>query len=136
MTQLKVDTQLRTLDGLRDPKDTEGALHDKACPRCLGTGTISPSDPDYTDAANKPVTMRRLIVNSLLTSVDTKLSGEEKLKRGVLAQKVHLLPAGGVIKLESGEIQLIKKQIGDTYNTLVVMQAWPILEGATSELVD
>ena len=129
--KIKVDQTLKTMEGLSGIEEGEaGILHDRSCPRCGGSGNLRPGDPQYDTAENKTVTLRRLAVNSLLSSVDAaELTGEQKLERGELAKKIFMAKEGEEVDLESKEIQLVKKQIGKHYNSLVVMQAWPMLEG-------
>lgn len=127
--KIKVDQPLKTLEGMSGEAEGEdGGLRDKSCPRCSGTGNLRPGDPEFDTASNKAVTLRRLSVNALLTG-EENLSGEQKLERGELAKKIFMAPKDSELDLESKEIQLIKKQIGKCYNSLVVMQAWPLLEG-------
>lgn len=58
---------------------------------------------------------------------DQELSGNEKVKRFTLAQKIYRKKETSVdLKVE--EITLIKNLIGKSYGTLVVGQIWQILE--------
>lgn len=56
------------------------------------------------------------------------LSGEEKVKRGLMAMRIHGNPES--IDLEVGELDLIKKLIGKSqYNTFLIWQTHQLLEG-------
>lgn len=83
------------------------------------------------DALNEGITaaltLKATAVNSLMFSheADKTTSGEEKLKRYLLATRIN---AGGMVEVSSEEISLLKMLIGRTYPTLVVGQALLFLE--------
>lgn len=56
---------------------------------------------------------------------ETNLSGDDKAKRGGLAQS---LVGATEVKLKVEDLALIKKLIGKAYGPLVVYQAWEMLE--------
>ena len=78
-----------------------------------------------------PITLNEVTQNALLMSYpdEAGLSGEEKVKRWVLATKIGHQPRDPV--LTADEIALVKKLIGKAYNPLVVGQAWSLLDPAS-----
>ena len=77
----------------------------------------------------EPITLRSVCVEALLRPREQQraaLSGEEKLKRYVLAQKVNVEDE---LDLTAKEIVTLKDTIAEIYPPLVVGQAWQILEG-------
>lgn len=72
------------------------------------------------------VTLRTISVNALLAP-EQQIEGSEKMKRFVLAQKVH--DSDGEMELCIEDAKLIKEQIGKNFATLVVGRAWKMLEG-------
>jgi hypothetical protein len=81
----------------------------------------------------KPITMTLATVaeTALLASYqdEQNLSGEDKVKRFVLATKIH--GAAKDLPLTSDEVSLVKKLIGKSYNPLIVGQAWRLLDPAS-----
>lgn len=73
----------------------------------------------------KVVTLREVTVNALLAPAD--ISGTDKMKRFLLAQKIH--EAAEEIKLFPEELVLIKDLIGKAYSPLFVGRAYQILNG-------
>ena len=71
--------------------------------------------------------LRGVAVDALLAIYqdEQNLSGEEKLKRYILAEKVYKKEDDLTVE----EIALLKKLIGKAYAPLIVGQAWKILEG-------
>ena len=99
------------------------------------------------DAENKPikgekgkdVALKTILINALYSNgqpcqacgrAGEKTGGEEKYKRGLIVDK---LKPGGEIELIAEEVTLIKKLVGDNFPTLVVHNAYPMLEGIKKE---
>jgi len=61
---------------------------------------------------------------------ETGLSGEDKLLRWRLAQRID---KGGEVELAAENIALIKKLVAKAYGPLIVGQVWELLEGGQSE---
>ena len=74
-------------------------------------------------------TLRRACVNALVseTQESQKDSGEDKVKRWKLANRIA--DAVEEIEVTAEEIALIKKKLNDVYATLIVGQAYGMLEG-------
>ena len=81
----------------------------------------------------KPVTLRSICANALLANeVDSsgrpkEVSGEDKLKRYNLANKIHGSTAP--VEIKSEDIVEIKRMLAANYSTLIVGQVFKILEG-------
>ena len=73
--------------------------------------------------------LKQFCIEPLLATFpdEQNLAGEEKLRRFLLASKIHW--ADGEAELMAEEISLVKKLIGKGYGPLVVGQAWKMLEG-------
>lgn len=80
------------------------------------------------------LTLRSACVNSLMAMYDSErdLSGEAKLKRYLLATKIHTEEEPD---LSSEEISMLKELIGKAYGVAVVGPAFLILEGKGPKLV-
>lgn len=73
------------------------------------------------------VTLKSISTVSLLSmSADSKMLGDEKVKRYDLSLKIH--NSNRKLDLKVEDIALIKKLIGEVYPPLVVGQAFKILE--------
>jgi hypothetical protein len=70
-------------------------------------------------------TLGRIVVASLCASVD-RATGEEKLRRYTLAEKIS--NAGDEIELTAEEVSLIKKMIGLAMPTEIVGYAYKVLD--------
>jgi len=85
------------------------------------------------DKGKEKFSLKDACVDSLLNPEMTpegrpvQIKGEDKLKRYLLAQKIHA--SNGMIEIQSEEIALIKDLIGKSYAPLIVGQAWEALEG-------
>ena len=79
-------------------------------------------------AENKMATARVVIDDALLAE-DPKMSGTEKMKNFVLAEKVHKTPNGESVELSTEELTIIKNSVGKIYKPLVVGQVYRIIEG-------
>jgi hypothetical protein len=78
-------------------------------------------------ADGKSAVLRGIVIDALLATYkdEQNLTGEEKLKRYLLAEKVHKKEDDLAIE----EIASLKKLIGKAFAPLIVGQAWQILEG-------
>ena len=79
--------------------------------------------------AVRAVTLKRVAISALdaIYENERNLEGEEKHKRGILADRIYL--AKEPIDLTAEEISLIKKLIGKGFSPLIVSQSYKILEG-------
>ena len=59
-----------------------------------------------------------------------ELTGEEKVKRGLLATKIY---KGGLRDIGTKDIELLKELIAKHYPSLTVMQAWATLDPHEAE---
>lgn len=78
----------------------------------------------------RTVTVKKIAVDALLANYEDErnLSGEDKVKRFRLAQKIHV--AEDEIEITAEEISLIKRLVGKGYAPLAVGQVFDLLEGA------
>jgi len=92
------------------------------------------SENKIKDESGKPFTLRTAAMSSLVATLEDEkgLSGEEKLKRFELAMKIKNHP--DPIEVTSEDTSLIKKMIARVYTTLIVGQAWQMLEGKKGEV--
>lgn len=74
------------------------------------------------------LTLGAVATNALLMPYEDErnLSGDEKVKRFKLAQRIH--DAAGEVDISAEEITLLKSLIAKAYTALVVGQAYAILE--------
>lgn len=95
--------------------------------------TIKNLDGKPLKEGDKEVTIGSLAVNALLTPYDDErnLSGEDKVKRFKLAQRIH--GATGEIEIQSEEISLLKSLIAKAYTPLIVGQAYVMLESESAQ---
>ena len=82
---------------------------------------------------NKNVTLKSISVNALqnITQEDAKMTGEEKVKRFTLAEKIY--KADAPIDVSAKDVVTLKELIGKMYAPLIVARAWEILEPAPKE---
>lgn len=94
-------------------------------------GTEVPEVPNNPDG--KKMDLKGVCAAALLntTDQDKNVSGAEKAKRYLLAQEIH--NAKDVLEIESENITLLKKLIGNMYTPLIVGQAYEMLEGKTKK---
>ena len=85
-------------------------------------------DKEIKDEKEKPITLKTLAVNALLS--DTKCPGMEKLKKGKLAKRIY---KGGEVDLTVKETSDLITQIQDNYNPLMVLRAMEVLEPEEEE---
>lgn len=92
-----------------------------------------------TDLDSKPIqdgekelTLKILSTNALLApgADDDKLSGDKKVERAVLAQKIH---TKGTIDASAEEVSLLKELISKLYTPLAVMRAYELLDPKAEE---
>jgi len=79
-----------------------------------------------TDEKGTPFTLRTATVNALLANSEKEITAEEKVKRFLLASKIQ--HATEDVSLTIEEVAEIKKVIGAGYGTLIVGQAFALLE--------
>lgn len=98
--KLKVDIALKTIDGLpmREMKQ----------------------DNTFID-----ITVRHVCIEALLRPTQERLTGEDKLVRWNMAQRIHA--AVDEVELDKSEVEMIKKIIGDLFTVQVVGQMASIL---------
>ena len=100
---------------------------DRVMKTIAGVPVKDDSNPDKT------LNLRAVAVNALLAPFpdEQSLSGEDKLKRYLLAQKVYASIYASMelhTELTVEEVALIKKLIGKMYTNLIAGQAWQMLE--------
>ena len=78
---------------------------------------------------NSDATLRDVATNALLNGDDVRaIDGNEKYKRGKLAEKVNNKNVNGGIELGIEDLNLLKELIGKTQPPQVVKQSWDILD--------
>lgn len=79
----------------------------------------------------RELTLKLVSVNSLMVPYpdETTLTGDEKMSRYLLAQRIH---PGGVIELRVEEVAKLKTLIGKAYGPIVVGPAFQILEAVNA----
>jgi hypothetical protein len=83
------------------------------------------------DEAELILTLERVAVSALLQPSKEE-TGEDKYKKYSFMRRIH--GAKEPVELKSEEVSFIKKAIGDSlFTTLVVGQAWDLLEGKQAE---
>lgn len=83
-------------------------------------------EPMKYSGIDRVVILREIIISSL-TKIDPreKISGEDKVRRAKLAERVY---KNDVVNLNAEELSLIKLLIGETYDPVTVYRAWEILD--------
>ena len=83
---------------------------------------------DIPDQQGKPTTLRNIATNSIVAMFqdEKNIGGEEKLKRWDLALKVK--NTSDPVSLTVEELALVKNMVAKAYGTLIVGQAWKMLE--------
>ena len=78
---------------------------------------------------NKELTLRDVCASGLLADLEEEknLSGDEKLNRYILADRIY--KSTEPIELKAEEIAKIKTLVGKSHITLVVGQVYQLLEG-------
>lgn len=89
---------------------------------------VTLEDKALEDENNKPVTLKKIVLNALVATYpgEENLAGDEKLKRWELALKIKNEP--DPVSLKAEEVTEIKKLIAKMYGTLVVGQAFKMLD--------
>jgi translation initiation factor RLI1 len=103
MAQIAMDTVLRTFDG--DAITEVVKVNDKTAP--------------------KEYTLLRACCDALLEQDINDLSGDDKVKRYILAKKIS---RKGIVTLKAEEVSLLKDLIGKRFYPVIVAQAWAILD--------
>lgn len=78
----------------------------------------------------QPLTYGRVAINSLLhvqPDAQSQPTGEEKVKRFALAQRIHA--AGGEIEVKTEEATLIKQSVAKIYAPIIVGPLWQAFDG-------
>jgi len=75
------------------------------------------------------MTMSKAIIYALTANFEDEkeLTGEEKVKRFMIAQKIYR-KREGTIDSTAEEVALIKKLVGKAWGTIVVGKIWELLE--------
>ena len=75
----------------------------------------------------KATTLQTVAINALMAAYtdEQNLSGEDKLKRWKMSQRIF----GGEEDFSIEDVALLKKLIGKAYSTIIVGQAYEMLEG-------
>jgi len=86
---------------------------------------LEPEVKEGKVSGSRPLTLKSVCLNSLMGQFEDEkgLSGEEKIKRFLLAKKIN---EGGE-ELKSEEIAEIKKLVSKAYATLIVGRVFEIL---------
>lgn len=76
-----------------------------------------------------PLTIAEVVINSLTANFgdEKDLTGDEKVKRFILAQKIHR-KKDGTAEITIDEASMVKKLVGKAYGVLIVGQVFEILE--------
>ena len=85
-----------------------------------------------TEKDERPLTLRLVCTQALtmLRQQDQGLSGEERFKRGLLAEQIY---TNDEIELKAEDISLLKKLIGEMFNSIIVLRTWRMLDPATKQ---
>lgn len=86
--------------------------------------------------ASDNITLRDIAVNvlGLQFKDEQSLSGKEKMRRGLLAQRIH--QAAEPLALRAEDVASLKALIAKAYGPLIVMRAWMLLDPASAEATD
>ena len=77
---------------------------------------------------DKKLDLRKVCINALITdTTDEPITADEKYEKYKLFRRFH--EAKDKIELESGDIERVKKYIGKYWPTLVMGQAYDMLQG-------
>lgn len=95
----------------------------------LDKGLKDLNDNEIFGVNQQAATLKGLSIDALCATFkdEEKLSGEDKLKRYELALKIKNSSEPATLSAE--EVTLIKKLISKAYGTIIVGQAWTMLEG-------
>ncbi len=108
---------LKEFDGTPIPKEITFGK----CQRC-----------GFIEGVGQPLgimTLKGATLQALMTILedDRNISGEDKVKRSMLANRIYSNPEN--IDLTVEEISDIKKLIGKVFGPIIVGQCWELLEG-------
>ena len=90
-------------------------------------GTFKNMEGKELLSEDKPTTLKTIAINALMATYtdEQNLSGEDKLKRWKMGQRI----ANDEEDFSIEDIALLKKLIGKAYSTIIVGQAYEMLEG-------
>lgn len=80
---------------------------------------------------NKFLDLRTIAVRALL-SHEEKITGEDKMKRFLLAMKIQNID---VLDLKTDEIVLVKKMVNENFSVLVAAQSCLLLENEEKKII-
>ncbi len=86
------------------------------------------------DEKGQDVTLGKIAMTALTNVYEDErnITGEEKLKRYDLALTIYALKDNALLDLPVETIAILKDLINKSYSTIVVGQAWRMLEGNTT----
>lgn len=86
--------------------------------------------PGGTEKDSKMFTLKTACINGLYAQFEDEknLSGEEKIKRYNLAEKIYSAKDKDEVDLKAEEITLLKKLIAKAYGALIVGRCWELLD--------
>lgn len=93
----------------------------------LTTKLIDVDGKDIVPPGGMPMTLKDVIFNSILVPSQEKEDEKKKFEKYEIYKKIKDAK-GGTVDLESQEIALIKKSIGEIQPPLIMGQAWEMLE--------
>jgi hypothetical protein len=90
-------------------------------------GTFEDMEGKEILSGDKPTTLKTIAINALMATYtdEQNLSGEDKLKRWKMGQRI----VNDEEDFSVEDIALLKKLIGKAYSTIIVGQAYEMLEG-------
>lgn len=96
--------------------------------------TNADDSPAIDVKTGKPITLKSILINSLLSEVtmggqSLQLTPEDKIKRYSLFRDLKKTEVG-FVTWNAEDIALAKKAIASAYTTLVVGQAYDMIEGS------
>ena len=77
---------------------------------------------------SEDIMLKDVCINALNSAAEdmTKVNGQDKYRRGKLAQKIY--NAEGPLEISSEDITLVKNLIGKKFEPHVVMATWDLLD--------
>ena len=129
--EIKPYIEIEDLEGQPIPITETKAI----CPHCNKQIPFNAELGGIVIKTNKNVTLKTICINSLMSGYEDEknLSGEEKLKRGLLAERIYT--AKKIVDLTVEELKLLKDLIGKNpqYNPLYIMRAYELLDPVKKE---
>ena len=129
--EIKPYIEIEDLEGQPIPITETKAI----CPHCSKPIPFNAELGGIIVKTDKNITLKTVCVNSLMRQYEDEknLNGEEKLKRGLLAERIY--KAKKTIDLTVDELKLLKDLIGKNpqYNPLFVMRAYELLDPVKKE---